>query len=138
MTAPRDILSAMAAGTPGILAAGVWGLDGTPAELLTFEAGFPVESVIPEITVAAKLFLYLCRKLGEDRLDEFMVSGERYTVLAALPAPDRCVALFLRQGERGQGARPAAPPPAGAGGPRRGRAGERVKAHVEVTVEVAP
>src|SRR5579885_3608225 len=76
MTAPRDILSAMAAGTPGILAAGVWGLDGTPAELLTFEAGFPVESVIPEITVAAKLFLYLCRKLGEDRLDEFMVSGK--------------------------------------------------------------
>lgn len=95
MTAPRDILSAMAAGTPGILAAGVWDLDGTPAQLLTFEAGFPVESVIPEITVAAKLFLYLCRKLGEDRLDEFMVSGERYTVLAALPAPDRCVALFL-------------------------------------------
>lgn len=95
MTAPRDVLGAMAAGTPGILAAAVLGLDGSPVELLTFDPAFPVDTVIPEITMAAKLFLYLCRKLQEDRLDEFMVSGERYTVLAALPAPDRCVALFL-------------------------------------------
>jgi len=91
----REVLGAMVAGTDGVLAAGLIGMDGAPIEILKLEAGFPAESVGQDVVTAAKLFLYMCRKVEVVSLDHMMLSCERFTVLAAVPGLNHCVALFL-------------------------------------------
>lgn len=95
MKKAREVLGAMVAGTDGVLAAGVIGMDGAPIELLKMEAGFPVERACQDVVTAAKLFLYMCRKIEGGSFDHLMMSCERFTVLAAMPGTDYCVALFL-------------------------------------------
>jgi predicted regulator of Ras-like GTPase activity (Roadblock/LC7/MglB family) len=91
----REVLGAMVAGTDGVLAAGLLGMDGAPIEVLKLDAGFPAESVGKDVVTAAKLFLYMCRKAEGGSFDHMMMSCERFTVLAAVPGLNHCVALFL-------------------------------------------
>jgi len=95
MKKAREVLGAMVAGTDGVLAAGLIGIDGAPIEVLKLEAGFPAESISQDVVTAAKLFLYMTRKVEGGPLDHIMMSCERFTVLAAVPGLNHCVALFL-------------------------------------------
>ena len=95
MKKAREVLGAMVAGTDGVLAAGLIGMDGAPIELLKMEAGFPAENVSQDVVTAAKLLLYMVRKAEGGSFDQLMMSCERFTVLAAMPGLDYCVALFL-------------------------------------------
>lgn len=95
MKKARDVLGAMVAGTDGVLAAELIGMDGSPIEVLKLEAEFPAESVSQDVVTAVKLFLYMSRKVEGGSLDHIMMTCERFTVLAAVPGLDHCVALFL-------------------------------------------
>src|SRR2546425_2151376 len=95
MKKAREVLGAMVAGTDGVLAAGLIGMDGVPLELLKLEPGFPAESVSQDVVTAAKLLLYMCRKVEGGAFDHLMMSCERFTVLVAMSGLDCCVALFL-------------------------------------------
>ncbi|HKV43063.1 MAG TPA: hypothetical protein VJT32_00075 [bacterium] len=95
MRKAREVLGAMVAGTDGVLAAALIGMDGVPIELLKLETGFPVERAGQDVVTAAKLFMYMCRKVEGGSFDHMMMNCERFTVLAAMPGPDHCVALFL-------------------------------------------
>lgn len=95
MKKAREVLGAMVGGTDGVLAAGLIGMNGTPIEILKVESGFPAEAVSQDVVTAAKLFLYLCRKIEGGPFDHFMMSCERFTVLASVPGLDHCVTLFL-------------------------------------------
>ena len=63
MKKARDVLGAMVAGTDGVLAAELIGMDGSPIEVLKLEAEFPAESVTQDVVTAIKLFLYMSRKV---------------------------------------------------------------------------
>ncbi len=95
MKKAREVLAAMVAGTEGVLAAGLIGMDGVPIEVLKLEAEFPSESISQDVVTAVKLFLYMSRKVEGGSLDHIMMSCERFMVLVAVPGPDHCVALFL-------------------------------------------
>lgn len=95
MKSAREVLGAMVAGTDGVLAAGLIGMDGAPIEVLKVDAAFPAEGVAQDVVTAAKLFLYMCRKVEGGAFDHLMMSCERFTVLAAVPGLNHCVALFL-------------------------------------------
>ncbi|HYM68206.1 MAG TPA: hypothetical protein VEZ44_01305 [bacterium] len=95
MTRVREILDAIVSGTPGALGAGVIAMDGTPIDVVKIDAHFPLEAVNQEVTTLTKLLTYMCRKLQASGFNDFMMSCERFTVLVAAPAPDRCVAVFL-------------------------------------------
>ncbi|HYM90986.1 MAG TPA: hypothetical protein VEW91_05055 [bacterium] len=95
MKKAREVLAAMVAGTEGVLAAGLIGMDGAPIEVLKLEAEFPAESISQDVVTAVKLFLYMSRKVEGGSLDHIMMSCERFMVLMAVPGLDHCVALFL-------------------------------------------
>lgn len=95
MKKAREVLAAMVAGTEGVLAAGLIGMDGAPIEVLKLEAEFPAESISQDVVTAVKLFLYMSRKVEGGSLDHIMMSCERFMVLVAVPGLDHCVALFL-------------------------------------------
>lgn len=95
MKKAREVLAAMVAGTEGVLAAGLIGMDGAPIEVLKLEAEFPAESISQDVVTAVKLFLYMSRKVEGGSLDHIMMSCERFMVLVAVPGIDHCVALFL-------------------------------------------
>src|SRR5207302_9799675 len=95
MKKAREVLGAMVAGTDGVLAAGLIGMDGQPIELLKMEAGFPAENVSQDGVTAAQPLLYMVRKAEGGSFDQLMMSCERCTVLAAMPGLDHCAAWFV-------------------------------------------
>ncbi len=95
MTRTREILDSIVSGTPGVLGAGVLAMDGTPIDVVKVDAHFPLEAVNQEIATLVKLLVYTCRKLHDPAFHDFMMSCERFTVLVAQPAVDRCVVVFL-------------------------------------------
>ncbi len=95
MTRTREILDSIVSGTPGVLGAGVLAMDGTPIDVVKLDAHFPLEAVTQEIATLVKLLVYTCRKLHDPAFHDFMMSCERFTVLVAQPAVDRCVVVFL-------------------------------------------
>jgi predicted regulator of Ras-like GTPase activity (Roadblock/LC7/MglB family) len=95
MTSTREVLKSLVAGTPGVLAAGLLGLDGSTIDILKLDATFPVETVNQEVATLTKLFIYMIQKLQGSVLDDFMMTCDRFTILAALLRPDCCVTLFL-------------------------------------------
>ncbi len=95
MTRTREILDSIISGTPGVLGVGVLGMDGTPIEVVKADVHFPLEAVNQEIATLVKLLVYTCRKLHDPTFKDFMMNCERFTVLVAQPAVDRCVVVFL-------------------------------------------
>jgi predicted regulator of Ras-like GTPase activity (Roadblock/LC7/MglB family) len=95
MKKAREVLGAMVAGTEGVLAAGLISMDGDPIELLKLEDTFPAEEVTRDVVTAAKLFMYMCRKVEGGSFDQLMMSCDRFTVLVAVLGLSSCVTLFL-------------------------------------------